>query len=422
MKKNFILLIVFVLTTIISHSQNANWQQTTTPPGGSIWGLTAIGNDIFAGASNGGVYYSSDNGTTWQQRNGAYPGMQVYCITSLGSDLFVGAGSQVFKSSDLGLNWTEITPPGLNCDVRAILIEGNDIYIGTFGGCAGVMKSSLTNISSSTWNSFVNGFSNTIGGANIDVRSMAISGNNIIVGLYGHGVFTSPTSADNFTSISNGMGTYDDYIQAIAVKDSNFLAGNISGSPVMYRSSDMGTNWVQSNNSLFNNKPVYAIYAGDTSIYAGTEGAGVLLSNDNGVTWVDYNQGFKDSFGNWYCNQINVRAFVMVGTTLYAGTDCGVWKTANASQIVGINSNEASKNSLKLYPNPFNSSTTFRFNESINDGEILIYNSMGQKVKTISNVNGNSFELKNENLETGIYFYELIYSGKSINGKLIITE
>lgn len=61
---------------------------------------------------------------------------RVYAMTTHGNDLYVAVGAaaptdgRVLKSGDLGLTWTDITPIGLQVDARALLIVGNEIYLG----------------------------------------------------------------------------------------------------------------------------------------------------------------------------------------------------------------------------------------------------------------------------------------------------
>src|SRR5688572_9148876 len=198
MKTKHILCSLFAILLYTGNAQVNNWQQTTTPPGGSVWGLAVIGNTMFAGASNGGVYYSPDNGATWTARNGAVSSMPVRCIVANGTDLYVGTNplvGKIFKSSDLGLNWTDITPTSFsNCDMHSLLIAGNDIFAG-IGACSnrGVMKSSLSSISATSWVTFTAGLPGSK-----DVRSLALSGNDILAGTYGAGVYKSTASAANW--------------------------------------------------------------------------------------------------------------------------------------------------------------------------------------------------------------------------------
>jgi hypothetical protein len=329
MKTKFTKILLVSLLALLGQSNVANsqsqWVQTNTPPGGSVWAMETIGNNLFAGTASGGVYFSNDDGASWIQRNGAFPSMQVFSLVVSGTDIYAGTGGSfgagVYKSSDNGLNWTNVTPSTMNTfnAVRSLAVNGTNIFAGTDGG---IFMSLLSGISSSSWSSFNTGLTNQ------NIRSLKIKGITIYAGTYGNGVWISPTNSPNWSLTSSTMPVNSDYIQALDVSGTSIYAGNISGLPVLYNSSDNGITWIQSNTSIFNDKPVYAINSSANNVYVGTEGEGIFLSTDNGLTWSSYNQGFQDNFGNWFCNQINVRSIIFSGSNIFTGTDCGVWKRA----------------------------------------------------------------------------------------------
>lgn len=371
MKKNstLITLLLFLISCI---SARAQWEQTSTPPNGSIWTMVTVGNNLVAGASNGGVYVSSDDGATWTQRNGNFQSMVVSAIVTNGTDIFVGAGTSgqhmvepgIYKSSDLGITWTDVTPsdwfgsylifnPVIALDGTDIYVTG-DYYLDGLGGRS-FYKSSTTGLNSSSWTHFNTGLPSL---AQVLIRSLKVHGTKIYAGTYGQGVWVSPTSSPNW-SVTSGMESYADYIQTIFFNGNTALAGNISGDPVLYRSADNGMNWSQSSTSVFDNKPVYAIINDQDALYAGTEKNGVMKSTDNGITWTTFNEGFKDASGDWFCNHINIRSFTLKGNTLFAGTDCGVWKRtlpARPATPPGT-PNTGSDSLVNIYPNPNTSNT-----------------------------------------------------------------
>ena len=408
MKYQFKKLLLIIVFLFFVSSLNAQWQQTSTPPGGSVWAIAVIGNNLFAGATNGGVYFSSDNGITWTQRNGAYTTMQVYSLTTNGVEIYAGTGGSfgggVYKSSDNGLTWLNVTPIGVGInyfDVRALAVNGTDIFAGTTGNS--IYKTSLSSISTSSWSTFKTGLPNQA------IRSLAFSGSNILAGTYGDGVWISPSANTNWVSTSS-ISSSADYIQSIAVNGSNVYAGNISGSPVLYLSTNNGLTWTPSNTSLFSNKPVYAIINKGNDIYVGTEGEGAFLSTDNGLTWNSYNNGFKNSSGNWYCNQINIRSFAFIGNKIFAGTDCGVW-SQDTSSILEVSTVNDIKN-FSVYPNPTNNHITLDFGSStvINEYILKINNSLGQLVFT-SSINQQLTDIFLPNLNaSGIYYLNIIDS------------
>jgi Secretion system C-terminal sorting domain len=68
---------------------------------------------------------------------------------------------------------------------------------------------------------------------------------------------------------------------------------------------------------------------------------------------------------------------------------------------------------FKVCPNPFITETTLN---------LKLFNSIGQKVKEIENINANEIILKRENLVNGIYFLVLKQNGKIVETKKIILE
>jgi uncharacterized delta-60 repeat protein len=92
---------------------------------------------------------------------------------------------------------------------------------------------------------------------------------------------------------------------------------------------------------------------------------------------------------------------------------------SNAS--VGIGSFKQIDN--KIYPNPFNSSTTILFSTPLHNAELNIYNAYGQLVNHLENISGQNIQLSRNNLPSGIYFFQLTENNKIIGAdKLIISD
>jgi len=85
---------------------------------------------------------------------------------------------------------------------------------------------------------------------------------------------------------------------------------------------------------------------------------------------------------------------------------------------------DKSKISFSNYPNPFSNTTTFCFDEIIENSIIEIYNSFGNKVHTIYLTQGQTFVTWNaRDNQTGIYFVKYISDGKTIaNTKIMIIK
>lgn len=409
MKTTYItkLLSGFILCILCTHGVTAQqeWTKTSTTAGigGTVYALEAIGNYIFAGTSSGGVFFSDDNGNTWINRNGAFPNMKVRSMAVHGTTIFVGTNGApnagIYQSSDNGLNWTDVTQQISNnyfYEVGALTTNGTHLFAGT---SEGVLISSLNNVSPTSWSLYNHGLSNQ---SYRRIGTLKIKGNIIYAGLYGFGVWTSATDSAYWTDISSNMPDNLDNILALDITSSTMFAGNL----VLFRSSDNGVTWTQPNQTIFNNKFIYAISSRANEVYVGTEGAGVFLSTDQGNTWISYNQGFLDNQGNWLCNQINVRAMLLTNTHIFVGTDCGVWRRS----LPVSGTNEIRQNNFfTLYPNP---AAERCFIQPVQVGKV--------ESVTLSDVNGKqsphlpflvhddgTIEIALDNYRSGIYFVHL---------------
>ena len=73
-------LIIVVLT--LKTECNAQWQQTNGPPyGGSVYCFANNGTHLFVETSGGGVFLSTDNGTSWNAMNSGLTNMYIRAFT-----------------------------------------------------------------------------------------------------------------------------------------------------------------------------------------------------------------------------------------------------------------------------------------------------------------------------------------------------
>ena len=97
------------------------------------------------------------------------------------------------------------------------------------------------------------------------------------------------------------------------------------------------------------------------------------------------------------------------------------------SQAIGcftgiINSNFY-PNSFKVFPNPFSTQTTLQTDILLHNATFTVYNCLGQTVKEITNISGNTATFYRDNLPSGLYFIRLTQDNKQIETKkLIITD
>jgi len=86
--------------------------------------------------------------------------------------------------------------------------------------------------------------------------------------------------------------------------------------------------------------------------------------------------------------------------------------------------NELPANTLKIliFPNPFSTQTTLQSDKFFKDVTLTAYNSFGQIVKQIKNINGQTITFNRDNLPSGLYFIRLTEENKIYTDKLVITD
>ena len=275
---------MFVVTFLVGMNLDAQWSRTNGPHGGAVNSLLLCpgrtgGWNVLAG-TRGGVFLSSDNGTTWKASG--LTNTVVFCLAmdsgsrgSGGVYLFAGTKDRgVFLSADSGATWTATGLTSTTIISLAVSPAGgtgsSHLFAGTYGG--GLFHSTDDGAS---WTS------QHIGPAHAAVSSFAVI----------------PTSA--------------------VPGSSHFFAGSSGGG--VFRSADNGASWTAVNSGL-GNKYVRSLEvmvdgAGQYNLFAATEnGEGVFRSVDDGATWHAANRGLTTPF---------VTSFAVVGKHLFAGAEWG---------------------------------------------------------------------------------------------------
>jgi hypothetical protein len=219
------------------------------------------------------------------------------------------------------------------------------------------------------------------------------------------GVYLSGNNGTTWTS--KGL-MYKD-IWSLASSGSNIFAG--TGDSI-YLSTDIGTSWIPVFYPGFN---CIALAAFGTNIFARTRGGGVFLSTNNGVSWTSVNQGLT---------ALNVYSLAISDSTVFLGTDYGIWKRPLDELVTCINETTNSNVQVNIYPNPFRTSATIIINSvfKLENAELKIYDLFGQEIKRFINISRQNFTIEKGNLTNGIYFYKLIQDNRVIATGKFLTE
>ncbi|OGV01409.1 MAG: hypothetical protein A2315_13335 [Ignavibacteria bacterium RIFOXYB2_FULL_35_12] len=156
--------------------------------------IVAKGNSnvIYAGCSNGRIQVTTDGGSNWNLRNSGLP--VAYC-TRIATDpnnpstafaTFSGfsSGNKVFKTTNFGVNWTNISSNLPNIPVNCLVVnpsDANNLFVGTDLGVFSTVNGG------SSWAQDNNGLAN-VSVADLDYR---LSDNKLFAATHGRSMFST---------------------------------------------------------------------------------------------------------------------------------------------------------------------------------------------------------------------------------------
>src|SRR5204863_1633951 len=189
------------------------------------------GTKLFA-AQTTGMETSTDNGGTWTFSafsNG------VYSFSGVGSTIYLGSNSKVFKSTDLGVTWIDVSTGLGKGGIQALLFDGTNLFAGTPADAAGMYRS--TN-GGTSWDPASMGL--PIGS---EIRSMISFGGYVFAGTEGDGIYRSSDHGDTWTKsdINNSLLAHA-LVLSFCTKDNAIFAGAANG---IYKSTDGGATFLR---------------------------------------------------------------------------------------------------------------------------------------------------------------------------------
>jgi uncharacterized protein (TIGR03437 family) len=269
----------------LSTNGGQSWQPVAALANVGINALVATETAIFAGSLGSGVYRSTDNGQSWTVVNSGLTSL-IYVLAARGTTVFAGGLNGLFRSDDSGQSWVEVSPNTLGVPVLALLINGDNLLIGT---SVGIHRLRLS------------------GGAPQfnptspvePINALAANNASVFAGTTSRGVFRASAGGGDWADSNAGLTNVE--VSALVALDSSLFAGTDFGVSV---TSDRGQTWQLASNGLpvvINSVPgllerVIALVTDGTNLYAGLEHGGVYRSRDGGRNWEPSNEGLPLSF------------------------------------------------------------------------------------------------------------------------------
>ena len=125
----------------------------------------------------------------------------------------------------------------------------------------------------------------------------------------------------------------------------------------------------------------------------------------------------------WSCGRNN---YGQLGNGVFSpGNSTSPVLSSSACTILSTTTNNFENNDFKftVFPNPFSTQTTLQADKLFHNATLTVYNSFGQKVTQIKNINGQSVTLFRDNLPNGLYLLYFTAENKiTTSGKLVITD
>jgi len=418
--------LIIVLLLSFGLKAQAQWVAINSgiPAPDGAWTLATNGTTLYAGiidSINGGIFTSTNMGSSWTSISNGLPGLAVRSIAVSGSNLYAAVDSYgLFLSTNNGNSWTPINS-GLSSGVLTIMIKGTDIYVGTGNG---IFKSTTTT-GIYNWTSISSGLNG------LEVSAISFNNNDIFVVCL-DGVYQSINNGNSWTQVNNGI-TYPNEVHSTILNHNSYIyigAGlnTVLGStPGVFSSNNTGTiSWTNSSTGMYGDEIVSFHSIGNT-IFAGSTGswgglyADFFYSNNNGATWNLWKTGLGSG---------HVYSIVSIGSTVFAavnGFGCGFYKR-NANELgVGFEEIKNENMSLGIYPNPFGNITTISYELKQNAAiEVSVKDILGKTIAVIetkNQINGNhSLTWNAGGINPGMYLIQLKADDQIISKKVTITK
>lgn len=385
MKRNLFLSGILIPVLFFCTSRSvAQWVRIANNFGGTIDCFTELGSNLISGSDGGGVFLSSDNGTTWSPINPGLQNKHVHALLVYQTALLAGTNAGVFLSSNSGNSWLPLNA-GLvdTTHVQALLLQGNILFAGTSGG---VFRATLT----SNWMKIDTGFTD-----DYFVNTFIISDTNLLAGTYVFGVWRSTDNGSHWDQ-SNTFMTKSD-IHAFAIHDTDLFAATDGAQ--LFLSNDNGHTWPTG--MSFPADTLNTLVFSGSNLFAGSN-KGVSRTTDKGAHWTGVTLGLTDP---------DIRFLAVSNDRIFAAaSDSSLWSRPLSEVIAksDVPDKSPQKSGLYIFPNPISDKTTIGFSTTERSfAKITIVNILGEEVANLYSRElergDHSFIWNAKNMAPGIY-------------------
>jgi hypothetical protein len=295
----------------------AKWERVGGSRADTVMALAVSGATVFA-ATDSGVLRSADAGRHWDAGAGLPEGGFFSCLAVSGAGVLAGTiGSGVFISKDGGASWAAANSGLTDKRVMSLAASGEKLFAATMG--AGVFVSAD---GGANWARAASGLPK-----DTSINVVFAGGSDLYAGTDYRGLYVSGDDGGRWTEILSKIDKQNP-VSCLIACGGKFYAGTVNG---VFCSEDGGRSWINPcspvESMLFGVLPqtsVMCLAARGTELLAGTDGAGIFVSADNGKKWTALEPALK---------QGQVCALAVCGDHLLAGTmQGGLWRLSLSSE------------------------------------------------------------------------------------------
>jgi photosystem II stability/assembly factor-like uncharacterized protein len=303
----------------VSLDQGRHWKATGAFfPEKKIFSLAGIGDHLLTWTTDG-IYLSTDEGRSWMASETGLTDQYGHSFVVSGAKIFAETTNGILVSSDQGRNWTKLSVIGENLAIFALAVSGGRLYAGTHNGVF------LSTDNGRSWTQLAiidfRYFSR-------EVRSLAVSGTNILAGSVRGNIYLSPDLGQSWTMVNVGVDPPGTLVPGIFTEHTVVLNVSVDWAPRLIAGKDNGlfvsTNRGQTWRPTILAGQVATIKVIGSTIFAGGgfAGGGVLISRDNGLSWTPSNAGLdKDNYVNAFA--VKGGSIYLAGNGVYVSSDGG---------------------------------------------------------------------------------------------------